>query len=84
VNLYLPPFCSSREFANLDLHETARVSSLKAVSCEESYHVIAVTSSLLRLGVEVIVATPWQSIHLCFQRWHIILAMCLLRQLLAE
>lgn len=57
-----PPFRSRLELANLDLHEESRVSRSKAVSCDESRRLVAVDSSLFRLGVEVNVTTHRKSL----------------------
>lgn len=57
-----PPFRSRLELANLDLHEESRVSRSKAVSCDESRHLIAVDSSLFPHGLEVNVTTQWKSL----------------------
>lgn len=49
-------------FANHDLHQSTRVPSSKSVSCDESRHLIAVDSSLFRLGVWGRVTTQRKSL----------------------
>lgn len=62
VKPFAPFYHSPVGFPNLDLHKSTRLSLSKAVSCDESCHLIATDSRAFRLGVEVSVTIQRKSL----------------------